>query len=379
MAARELTVWRCYKLAAAAFSLLFAFLTLACFRSISSNRIPADFLAYWAAGRMASLGKAALAYDIHAHHAVEEALLHVGGWLPFAYPPPFLFFVWPFSIPPFAIGFALWVLVTAALYLLAARRIARPELPYAHPAVLSNAMTGQNGFLTSAIFIGGTSLLESRPYVAGAILGLLVIKPQLALLLPFALLAGREWKAVAGAAITSAGLLAAALVVFGAGAYRGFFDALPIFAGYLRSGWPPNELATPYAFYRFFGATTDWAIALHWLTAAVVAGVTIRAWWVRSEARVPTLAAASVMMPPYALPYDALLLIVPISWLIERERHPLLIGLTWFFCALPVAHYFGVYPGPDTIPLAALTCIWAVNSSAGTASHSLAPAVAAEG
>jgi len=367
VATGELTVWRCYKLAAAAFSLLFAILTLFCFRAIFSNRIPADFLAYWAAGRMVSLGKAAAAYDIHAHHAVEEALLHVGGWLPFAYPPPFLLVAWPFSLPPFAIGFALWVALTAALYMLATRKIAPLELPYSHPAVISNAMTGQNGFLTSALFIAGTSLLEKRPLMAGCVLGLLVIKPQLALLLPFALLAGKEWKAIAGAAFTSLALLAAALLLFGADAYRGFFDALPIFTGYLRRGWPPNELATPYAFFRFFGAQHAAAMALHCLVAAGAAAATLRTWWARAEYRVPMLAAASIMMPPYALPYDALFLIVPVAWLIDRQRHPVAIGAIWLLCALPVAHYFGGYSGPDTIPLAALLCIWAVSSRRETA------------
>ena len=358
-----MTIWRWYRLAAVAFSLLFAFLTLVCFRAISSNDIPADFLAYWAAGRLASLGSAASAYDIHAHHAVQEALLRVGGWLPFAYPPPFLFVVWPFSLPPFATGFALWVVVTAGLYLLAARSLASLDLPYAHPAALSNAMTGQNGFLTSAVFIGGTSLLETRPFAAGVVLGVLVIKPQLALLLPFALIAGREWKAIAGAALSSLSLLAGALLVFGAAAYRGFFEALPIFEGYLRKGWPPNELATPYAFFRFFGIGHAAAMTLHALFAVIVAGLTIRAWWRRDDTRVPMLAAASVMMTPYALPYDSLLLVVPIAWLIERRREPLLIGPIWLLCALPVAHYFGVYSGPDTIPLAAILCIWALLSN----------------
>ena len=223
-------------------------------------------------------------------------------------------------------------------------------------------MTGQNGFLTSALFIGGTALLETRPFVAGAILGALVIKPQLALLLPFALLAGREWRAIAGAAVSSLGLLAGALLVFGAAAYRGFFAALPIFEGYLRKGWPPNELATPYAFFRFFGVDHFAAMTMHGLIAAIVAGLTIRAWWLRADTRVPMLAAASIMMTPYALPYDSLLLIVPIAWLIERQCQPLLIGLVWLLCALPVAHYFGIYSGPDTIPLAAILCVWALIS-----------------
>ena len=75
------------------------------------------------------------------------------------------------------------------------------------------------------------------------------------------------------------------------------------------------------------------------------------------------LAAASLLMTPYALPYDSLLLIVPIAWLIERRRHPWIVAAIWLFCALPVAHYFGFYSGPDTVPIASLLCMWAVSSN----------------
>ena len=47
------------------------------------------------------------------------------------------------------------------------RRVA--PLPYslAHPSVLTNMLIGQNGFLTSAIFVTGANLLDKRPFLAG--------------------------------------------------------------------------------------------------------------------------------------------------------------------------------------------------------------------
>ena len=68
----------------------------------------------------------------------------------------------------------------------------------AMPPVLINAITGQAGFLIAALFIGGMALLPKRPLLGGMLLGLMVIKPQLGLVLPFALAAGREWRAFAG-------------------------------------------------------------------------------------------------------------------------------------------------------------------------------------
>ena len=63
-------------------------------------------------------------------------------------------------------------------------------LALAAPAVFVNAVGGQNGTWTAALFGGGLSLLERRPLLAGGLLGLLIYKPQLGLLIPVALLAG---------------------------------------------------------------------------------------------------------------------------------------------------------------------------------------------
>ena len=54
---------------------------------------------------------------------------------------------------------------------------------------------------TAALFGGGLSLLERRPLLAGGLLGLLIYKPQLGLLIPVALLAGRHWRASEGVAV----------------------------------------------------------------------------------------------------------------------------------------------------------------------------------
>lgn len=56
------------------------------------------------------------------------------------------------------------------------------------PAVLINAVGGQNGCWTAALLGGGLSLLERRPYIAGGLFGLMVYKPHLALLLALSFL-----------------------------------------------------------------------------------------------------------------------------------------------------------------------------------------------
>ena len=77
------------------------------------------------------------------------------------------------------------------------------------PAVLINAVGGQNGCWTAALLGGGLSLLERRPYLAGCLFGLMIYKPQLAILLPVALIAGRKWRTFFAAGAT-AGCIAGA-------------------------------------------------------------------------------------------------------------------------------------------------------------------------
>src|SRR4029077_284984 len=70
------------------------------------------------------------------------------------------------------------------------------------PAVAFNIGSGQNAFLTSALLIGGFILLPSRPGAGGVLLGVLTYKPQLWLLAPVALVAAREWRALAATVLT---------------------------------------------------------------------------------------------------------------------------------------------------------------------------------
>jgi hypothetical protein len=324
-----------------------------------------DFLSFWAAGRLAAGGHGAWAYDLNLHLAAERLAVPIGGLLPFAYLPPFLIVLAPFGIVPFWVSFALWVVVTAGAYALVVGRKNGWAFAMSHPSVLSNFMIGQNGFLTASLFSGGITLLSKRPWLGGAILGLLVIKPQLALLIPLAMLAGREWKAIVGGAMSASCALLVALALFGWDAYRGFAAALSTLTAALQeSRWSWSEVASAYAFLRFFDVGQRAALVAQALIAILVAGTVCRAWWLKLDERGPILAAATVLTSPYLFTYDALLLAIPMLWLMNHRRDWWLLILSWFFCFLPVAYYFDLYPGPNTIPLAAGLLLWALHTPA---------------
>src|ERR1700743_2342480 len=77
---------------------------------LHGHPLVADFLAPYAAGRMALQGHAAAAYNPWTHHAVQTALMSHGfkGGLAWLYPPQFYFVVAPLAALPYTAAFLLW-------------------------------------------------------------------------------------------------------------------------------------------------------------------------------------------------------------------------------------------------------------------------------
>jgi hypothetical protein len=285
-----------------------------------------DFLAVWSAAQLALGGQPGAAYDNGLLHAVEASAAtfgNAGAQLPFPYPPAYMAFAAPFGLLSFPAALAVWTVVTFAFYIIAARRLLPGSgwLVAAFPAVFANAAIGQNGFLTAGLFMTGLSLLSSSPFAAGAVLGCLVIKPQLGILLPVALLAGRNWRAIAGAALSTVGIILAGLLLFGGATTIAWMAEAPLIVNVTDAGlmgWV--KLASVYAAARQIGLTPQAALAVHGLVAVAAGAMVWNVWRsTRDEAlKISTLAAGSMLMSPYVFYYDALIL-VPAFFLLARD------------------------------------------------------------
>jgi len=318
-------------------SVFVALVAAACVR-LFNHPHQVDFLSFW--------------------RTAQDGPIYAAGQITFAYPPPFLFFIAPLGLMPFAPAFTVWVAGTGLIYFLCAGR------SFAHPCVLPNGFVGQTGFLTAAIFLGGFRLLSGNPLLGGAVLGLLVIKPHLAVLIPLALVAGGHWRAFCAAAASSLSLAALALLVFGSGAYRGFLGVVPQYSAWVSDGrWPWSQIASPFAFARYFGAPEPFAFALQLTIACVAAALVWRAWRHDDEEKVPVLAAASVLVSPYLFGYDCLLLAAPFLWLVKHS--PRTAVVVWFLALLPVLGTFGLYFGPNTLPIAAIVSLLGIHKLRG--------------
>lgn len=75
--------------------------------------------------------------------------------------------------------------------------------------------TGQLGIMLGPVLLLALALRRNRPAVAGVMLGLLIIKPQLALALPLLFLLERNWRLLLIASITALMLIAASIALYG--------------------------------------------------------------------------------------------------------------------------------------------------------------------
>ena len=168
-------------------------------------------------------------------------------------------------------------------------------------------------------------LLEKRPFIAGLLLGCLVYKPQFALLLPLLLLVLGNWRAIAGAAVSSLALIGVTLALWGWPVWQAFLDSLPLSQSIVieqgRTGW--EKIMSPFAAVRSWGGTVDVAYAVQ--AAFTIASIGLTLWLARTarpDVRNAAVTAAVLISTPYVLDYDFVVLLAGIAFLWrDAARH----------------------------------------------------------
>ncbi|HWE76019.1 MAG TPA: glycosyltransferase family 87 protein [Stellaceae bacterium] len=292
----------------------------------------------------------------------------VAGWPlaghPWLYPPSFLLLLWPFGFLSWGFGCVAFLLATFLAFVAALwsgageRRVIHVLAVFLSPAAMINFYLGQNAFLSAALLGGGAMLLRRRPIVAGILFGLLAYKPQLALLVPVALIAARCWKTLASAAATGAALMLISLLIFGANAWHSWF-ALTAGTGGLAPAVLKGRLAgvSVFACATLLGATPILATALQAL-ATISAAAAVYASWrspMCDELRLSVLFAAIVLAAPHVTGYDSLLLAFAASLLfvhgLEHGFHRGEVIIALLAWAMPLITPPVVYPIGRLAPL----------------------------
>lgn len=345
-----------------------ALLAVSWFEAMGSRG--SDFLAFWGAARAVLEGVPQAAYDLAWQ---EQAQTGAGfsGWYAFVNPPPFLFVAAPFGALPVPLAWIAWVALTYAAWAWATVR-AFPRLwplVMAFPGALIAAGHAQNGFVTGALLVSGVMLLDRRPAIAGALFGALVVKPHLALLVPFWLAAGGRWRAFAAAAASAVALMALSWLVFGRETLIAYTSSWEASAAIMRLADADFllRMATPYAQLRIFGGEGAATVAAALLALAMVALVMLS--WRRfgqdGMAAGAAMLAATAIASPYLFNYDLPFLVLPVLWLVHRGLRE---GFRPWEKALLVALWFAPYAtraaalplGLNLMPLAGALLLWLV-------------------
>lgn len=291
--------------------------------------IGTDFSDVYAAGWMADHGRAAAAWVWPEHYRVQQMLNHsctvpFYGW---HYPPPFLLVASALATLPYLAALALWQGTTLAAAVAVARRILpgrRSALAViAAPASFVCIGHGQNAFLTASLLAGGLLLIDRRPWVAGLLLGCLVYKPQFAVLLPVVLVVLRDRRVFLGAALSSCGLVALTLVVWGWPVWAGFYESLgPTRAIVIetgQTGW--EKIITAFALVRAWGGAVSLAYAVQGVTTVLaITGAAITARWASACVRGSAVCSAALLSTPYALDYDLVILGGALCFIVADAR-----------------------------------------------------------
>jgi len=274
----------------------------------------------------------------------------------FVSPPPFAWILVPLSV--FGAGGATiaWLAISLAALVLG-WLLAAPGAGWTRSLWLLGALAwypvlyglslAQPALVIVALAAVAWRLAEAgKPYHAGVVLGLSVVKPQLLLLLPLVLLFAGRWRIVAAWAATVALLAAASLAVIGGQGLRDYLALL--------------DEAQHVANNRYF--TLAFVLGpgpLSYLAqGAVIAGAAVAAYANRraSHARIFAVGiVATALGATYWHLQDFTILILA-AWLFWRDRPPL--SRAWLLLAIGIA---GEFAWPLTpLPILVGVAGWAV-------------------
>jgi hypothetical protein len=326
-------------------------------------------LVYAALIILSSASTGTLGFDYRAYDLAVDRLLAgqsmydasagaTGGFGLFFYPPPFALLILPIALLPPEVAVWTWTLLLVAASVAGIALLpvsARTRWIVLLLAALSWPLVyaiklGQVGPMLLLVFAVGWRWMD-RPWPLGIASGIgTVIKLQPALLIGWAAVTGRRRAALIGAAVVAV-LSIVATVIAGPQAW---LDEASLLARVSR----PIETPNGYGLGRLAfeaGVPVAAATLIHWANLALVLAVVALAVW-RASAVASFLAVviASQFVSPVLWDHYALVLLLPVAWLIGRGH--------WWAVLIPLATstlLIGVNP-PVTYPLAFWVTLLAV-------------------
>ena len=270
-----------------------------------------DFDVFHIVAQKVWLGGVNQAYHIADFLEIQREASGHRSFMPWTYPPQFDLLLAPLGLMSIGVAYFLFTGATLAFYAATLRAVARDHfvllLIVLFPALEVTMVCGQNGFFTAGLIGLACLFFEDRPIVAGLALGLMVVKPDLAVAFALYAILKRAWIVVATAAavvLTSSALCTA---VFGAQIWGDFLQSIRDSSIFLERGYYPLfRMISVYAGLRTAGLSSSAAFLGQAITALLALGLVVLAVFRRMPLR-PSLglvAALSLCVSPYAYDYD---------------------------------------------------------------------------
>jgi hypothetical protein len=357
----------------------------------SRGQIPGrDFINTWSGARLLNEGRVFQIFDPASY---SQSLANLWGHglaqHSYSYAPNLLVLTGWLGWLPYGGALLAWSVLGLIALLAAAwpysRRPGVAAMILCSPAVAVCLDAGQNGLFTGALILGGLRLGDRRPWLAGALIGLATVKPQLGLLIPIALLAAARWKVIASASLTAIGLVAASLPLVGVEGWRLYISrTLPFQRQLLEhsSGFWTLMTPSPLVNLGLAGASIGMSTILQSVAALIATVLVVWRFAQLNRQRrqigaseVLLLAAATFVAAPYSFNYDMPVLAAALVC-VNGERLPLTertswrIGV-WLLWTAPLAIIVAAIdeiifharwlPGPSLIMAAGLAAAWKIS------------------
>lgn len=278
-----------------------------------------DFVNYWFAARLFVEGRLDTIFVPSAYFTALQA--HFGDGLEiriWSYPPHYLLLMLPLAAFDYVTAAIIFQLTGLAFFALAVFLAARNtgldrQLPMLLlllvPFILMQLNALQNGFWIGGLMLMGLVFARNRPILAGLCFALLTVKPQLGILVPFLLLAQKNWTAMFATIAAFIVLLAATAAIFGTASFMLYWTETVPYQARVMHDWFGGFLMmmpTIFASMRVLGAESDTAQWVH-LGSAIALFVPIA--WAVWRIKAPleqlcVLVAGTFALTPYAFNYD---------------------------------------------------------------------------
>jgi alpha-1,2-mannosyltransferase len=322
--------------------------TIYSYPQVRSDSSGADFLSFYASGRQANHGEAPLIYNIPKNFGSQAEVIGSpshNNFNVFLYPPIFVLVCSLLASAPYLVAFCVWNAATLAFFAMVVQRITRDWKVVlallSFPTILETISIGQNALLTAALLGGGTYLVERKPRVSGCLFGLLCYKPHFLLVVPVALFAARQWRALIALCATVTLLILLSVLAFGWSTWRAFIDFAPTVQRMTFDGtfgyW---AYASWFSAVRLIGGSPALATSAQCLAIVIGVVATATIWYRPSPlaVRSATLVAATLLASPVVLSYDLTLAVIAAAWIFQDARRTgylswekLVLGFVWVF------------------------------------------------